>query len=193
MVLATTETKTTETEPLTADDLLRLYSEGVRGELIQGALCETMPSSGEHGEIVVKLVTAMAQIVKPGRLGRLSASDAGVLLEREPDTVREPDIAFFSVEKIPPGVRVRGYYEVVPDIVVEVASPSDSAREVNDKARMWLSYGVGLVWAVYPDTRRVDVHPQVGSRQALTDGDTLDGGDVLPGFAYGVTDVFEAV
>ena len=193
MVLATTGAKTTETTLLTAEDLLRLYSEGVRGELVRGVLCETMPTGGEHSEIVANLVIEMGQVIKANGLGRISASDAGVLLEREPDTVREPDIAFFSVEKIARGVRVRGYYEVVPDIVVEVASPSDSAREVNDKARMWLSYGVRLVWVVYPDARRVDVHPQSGAMQTLTDGDTLDGGDVLPGFAYAVADVFDAV
>lgn len=193
MVLATTETKTTETKLVTADDLLRLYGEGVRGELIQGVLCETMSTGGEHGEIVVELSAELRNFAKPRGLGRVAASDAGVLLEREPDTVREPDIAFFSVEKIARGVRVRGYYEVVPDIVVEVASPSDSTREVNDKARMWLSYGVRLVWVVYPDARRVDVHPQAGSMRTLTDGDTLDGGDVLPGFAYAVADVFDAV
>ena len=188
MVLATTEMKL-----LTADDLLRLYSKGVRGELIRGVLCETMSTGGEHAEIVVELSAELRNFVKPRRLGRVAASDAGVLLEREPDTVREPDIAFFSVDKIPRGARVRGYYEVAPDIVVEVASPSDSAREVNDKARMWLSYGVRLVWAVYPDARRVDVHQQSGAMRTLTDGDTLDGGDALPGFAYGVTDVFDAV
>ena len=48
----------TQTKLITADDLLRLYSQGVRGELIRGVLCETMSAGGEHGEIVVNLVTA---------------------------------------------------------------------------------------------------------------------------------------
>ena len=87
-----------------------------------------MSTGGEPSEIVVELSAELRNFVKPRRLGRVAASDAGVLLEREPDTVREPDIAFFSVDKIPRGARVRGYYEVAPDIVVEVASPSDSAR-----------------------------------------------------------------
>jgi hypothetical protein len=65
------------------------------------------------------------------KLGRLVASDSGVWLERDPDTVREPDIVFFSAEKVPPGVRVTGYSETVPDLVVEVQSPSDSMREVS--------------------------------------------------------------
>ena len=60
----------------------------------------------------------------------------------------EPDIAYFSAEKIPLDARVTGYAQVVPDLVVEVVSPSNSRQEVNDKALMWLRYGVGLVWVL---------------------------------------------
>ena len=176
---------------LTADDLLRLDSEGVRGELIRGVLCETMPTGQEHGEIVMHLGFLLAAFVKPRRLGRLTASDSGVWLERDPDTVREPDIAYFSAEKVPPGVRVTGYAEVAPDLVVEVVSPGDSMREVNDKALMWLSYGVHLVWVVYPSTRAVDVYRRGRPASRLTADDTLDGLDALPGFTCTVRDVFD--
>ena len=181
-----------EAKLLTADDLLRLAGEGVKGELIRGVLCETMSVGGEHGETVVNLVLALGQFVKPLRLGRLAASDSGVLLERAPDTVREPDIVFYSAEKIPHGVRVTGYYEEVPDLVVEVVSPSNSAREVYDKARMWLSYGTRLVWAVYPNTRSVDVHTLDGDVATLSGEDTLNGGDVLPGFECCLSDIFDS-
>ena len=81
------------------------------------------------------------------RLGRLVASDSGVWLERDPDTVREPDIAFFSAEKVPPGVRVTGYSETVPDLMVEVHSPSDSMREVPRQgpyvAELWSASSLG--------------------------------------------------
>ena len=143
---------------ITADDLLRLDSEGVRGELIRGVLSETMPSGREHGQIVVKLVLRLGNFVEPRKLGILTASDSGVWLERDPDTVREPDVAFFSAEKITPGERVTGYAEVAPDLVVEIVSPSDCLVAVNDKALMWLRYGVRIVWVVRPDERVVDVH-----------------------------------
>lgn len=181
----------TDTKRLTADDLLRLYSEGVRGELIRGELCQTMPSGHEHGVIVVNLTVLLGTYVKPRKLGRLTASDAGVWLERDPDTVREPDIAYFSAEKIPQGVRVMGYAEVIPDLVVEVASPSDSLREVNDKALMWLSYGVRLVWVVNPDARVVEVYRAGRAVSTLSENDTLDGLDALPGFACAVREVFD--
>ena len=184
-------TTRTDTKRLTADDLLRLYSEGVRGELIRGELCQTMPTGQEHGEIVMNLGALLRVFIKPRRLGRLTGSDSGVWLERDPDTVREPDIAFFSAEKMPLGTRITGYAEVVPDLVVEVVSPNNSLREINDKALMWLSYGVSLVWAVNPDSRSVDVYRAGRAASTLLESDTLDGLDALPGFTCAVSDVFD--
>ncbi len=183
---------TTETRLLTAGDLLRLYSEGVRGELIRGVLCETMPTGHEHGAIVVNLSTELRNFIKPRRLGWLVASDSGVWLERDPDTVREPDIAFTSAEKVHLDARVTGYAEVAPDLVVEIVSPSDSRREVHDKAQMWLLHGVRMVWVVYPNTRTVDVYRVEGDVATLTEDGSLDGLDVLPGFACEVSTIFEA-
>lgn len=101
---------------ITADDLLRLDAEGVRGELIRGALSETMPTGREHGQIAANLTILLGNFVKPRKLGILTASDSGVRLERGPDTVCEPDVAFFSAEKSPPDERVTGYAEVAPDL-----------------------------------------------------------------------------
>ena len=186
-----TTTTATPAKPLTAGDLLRLYSEGVRGELIRGELCEAMPTGHEHGRIVVSLVVEMKNFVKPRKLGTLTASDSGVWLERDPDTVRAPDIAFFSAEKMPPATRVSGYSEVVPDLVVEVASPGDSFRETNDKALMWLGFGVRVALVVRPDTRSLDVHRQGHPVLRLEESDTLEGFDVLPGFTCAVRDIFD--
>ncbi len=181
---------TTHTKLLTADDLLRLYSQGVRGELIRGVLCETMPTGYEHGQIVTALVIELGTFIKRRRLGTLVASDTGVRLERDPDTVREPDIAFTSAVKIPLDTRITGYAEVAPDLVVEVVSLSDSRREAHDKARMWLSHSVPLVWVVYPETRTVDVYHESAAVSTLGEDDSLDGMDVLPGFTCPVRTVF---
>ena len=177
---------------LTAEDLLRLDSEGVRGELIRGELSETMPTGREHGEIVVNLSAELRNFVKPRKLGVLTASDSGVLLERDPDTVRELDIAFFSADRGASGGRVTGYAEAVPDLVAEIASPNDSRTAVNDKALMWLRYGARLVWVVRPDVRAVDVHREGSPVVALGENDALDGMDVLPGFSCAVRDIFGA-
>ena len=177
---------------ITADDLLRLSSDGVRGELIRGVLSETMPTGHEHGQIAANLTILLGVFVKPRKLGALTTSDSGVQLEHDPDTVREPDVAFFSAEKSPPDERVTGYAQVAPDLAVEIVSPSDRLPAVNDKALMWLRYGVRLVWVVRPDERRVDVHREGHPVAALTESDALDGLDALPGFSCPVREIFGA-
>ena len=179
-----------QTKLITADELLMLYGKGVRGELIRGELCETMPTGGRHGETVVNIVIPMGSHIKMNNLGRLAASDSGVLLERDPDTVREPDIAFISAERLPLDVEVSGYYEVFPDLIVEVVSPGDSAREVMDKALMWLSFDARMVWTVNPESRSVNVYRPSERTQTLTENDILDGLDILPGFTCPVADIF---
>ncbi len=181
----------TEQQLLTADDLLRLDSQGVKGELVRGVLKETMSVGGEHGEIAMALGGELRAYVRPRRLGRVTGSDAGVRLERDPDTVREPDVAYFSAETLPLDVKVRGYYEVVPDLVVEIVSPSDQPREVAERVAMWQSFGVPLVWAVYPVERIVAAHVLEGSTVIYTEDDTLDGGTVLPEFRCTVRDILD--
>ena len=182
---------TTLPKLLTAEDLLRLHSEGVRGELIRGVLCETMASGGEHGEIVVNMTLLLGNLVKQQKLGRLAASDVGVRLQRNPDTIREPDLAFISAERLPLDTRVTAYYEIPPDLVVEIVSPNDSYGSVHDKGCMWLRYGVRIVWVVNPQFRSVEVHSEGPSLLRLTENDTLDGSDVLPGFSCTVSDLFD--
>ncbi len=124
-------------------------------------------------------------------MGWVVGSDAGIRLESNPDTVREPDLAFISAAKLPLNTRVRGYSEVVPDLVVEIISPNDRPVAVNDKAQMWLRYGVRLALLIDPDARTVVVLSGNGPPQTLTDADTLDLGDVLPGFTCPVRDIFD--
>ena len=185
----TTSKKTSKL--LTADDLLRLHSEGVRGELIRGVLHQTVSVGLRPGEIVTTLVILLGISIKPLRLGWLAASDSGILLQRSPDTVREPDIAFISAEKLPLNVDVPGYSQVVPDLVVEIFSPTDNLASVNDKAQMWLHFGVQSVWVVFPESRTVEVHSASASPVLLGQEDQLDGGAVLPGFTCTVSEIFE--
>lgn len=180
-----------KTKLLTDDDLLRLHSQGVKGELIRGVFCETVSMGIEHGEIAFNLGGEIRAFVRPRRLGRVVGSDVGIWLANDPDTVREPDLAFIPADRLPLDVRVTGYPEVVPALVAEIVSPSDSLREVHDKARMWLSHGVALVWVVFPDSRTVDVHQNGSPVATLAEDDSLDGGTVLPGFSLPVREVFE--
>ena len=174
---------------LTADDLLRLYSKGVKGELIRGVLHETMASGVRHGKIAIRLGGKMdAQVGRDG-LGHVFGSDTGVLLERNPDTVREPDLAYVSAERLPPDADIDGYCPVAPDLVVEIKSPSDSEREVDDKATMWLSHGVRMALVINPETGTIRIRQPNLPAIMLAMDDTLDVGEVLPGFSCPVREI----
>ena len=144
-----------------------------------------------HTEIAGGLIIALGMYVRPRRLGRVGGADGGVLLERNPDAVREPDVFYISAEKLPLDVRVRGYYEVVPDLVAGIRPSSNTLTEFNDKVQMWLDFGVRLVLAIFPETRTAAVHQPNRPAINLTCGDTWDGGDVLPGFTCPMKDIFD--
>ena len=177
---------------ITAADLLRMDAEGKRGELVRGVFCETTPPGKLHGIIAANLAFLLKLFIRPRRLGIVATSEMGVWVERDPDTVRAPDIAFFSAEQDPPGVEIPpGYSRNVPALAVEVASPSDSRPALHDKALMWLNAGARMAWNVHPETRTVDIYRPNRPAITLAEGDILDGYDVIPGFACQVSEIFE--
>ena len=176
---------------LTAEDLLRLDAQGVRGELVRGVFCEVMPAGYRHGMVVVKLAARLVDYAEAHRSGTVVAFDVGILLESGPDTVREPDVAYTSAERLPFGTEPIGYSDVVPDLVVEVASPNDRPGELGERAAMWLSFGVRLPWVMRPDSKTVEVR-RAGAEavETLGEADSLDGAPVLPGFTYPLERLF---
>ena len=175
---------------MTAEELLRLGKDA-HGELSRGVFHEMTPPGIDHGRFATRLSGELYIFLKSHPLGEV-LGEIGVWVERDPDTVRVPDVAFFSAERLPPDVSVTGFAEVVPDLAVEVRSPNDTRPQLERKARMWLSHGVRLVWVAHPDTRTVDVHRPGEPVATLGEGDDLDGGEVLPGFACAVSAVFGA-
>lgn len=182
----------TEIRPksVTAEELLKLDAQGFYGELIRGVLCEMPPPGIRHGKICLKVGSLLLDFVERRHLGTVASNDAGVWLERDPDTVRGPDVSFFSSERMPLDSDIPGYAEMIPDLVVEVRSSSDSLNELHDKALMWLSYGARLVWVVVPETRTVDVFRSSRDISTVSEGGALQGGDVLPGFRCSLDDIF---
>ena len=187
--MATTHTKP---RPITAEELLKLHSEGVRGELIRGVLCETMPPGLDHAAIVANLTGMLWAFLQTSRIGRVFSGDPGIWIERGPDTVRAPDIAYYAAERMASGVSVPGYAEIVPDLAIEVASPSQSVAEVNDKARMWIDAGVRLVWIVWPRWGTVEILRPDEDVVELSGDALLEGQDVLPGFSTAVSEIFSS-
>ena len=179
------------TKLMTADEFLRFKTEGVRTELIRGVVHETPLGGMARGAILASLGGRLGAFVEPAGLGSLTMG-MGVWLERDPDTVRGTALAFTSAERLPPDHPIEGYPEIVPDLVVEGRFHWQGRIEFHDKTRMWVSHGAPLVWAVDPDTRTIDVHRPDAPTATLGEGDTLGGGDVLPGFTCALSAIFEA-
>lgn len=172
---------------LTAEDLERMGSD-CRYELVDGVLVEMPPVNWPHGQITMQLGVLLHPVAR--HLGRLY-TEIGCILQRNPDRVRAPDLAFVRSDRIPPESEHGGFWAIAPDLVVEVISPNDTAGEIQVKTREWIDAGVQLVWVVYPETRTVGVIRTLLDREELTADDLLDGGNVLPGFSCRVAEIFE--
>ncbi len=172
----------------TAEQLLRASDLG-RCELLRGELVRMIPAGGEHGRVVARLTVAIGTHVSAHGLGIAYGAETGFVLARRPDTVRAPDVAFVAAGRAPT-VHRGGFLEGAPDLAVEVLSPDDRPRYIREKVAEWLGAGASAVWVVDPRSRTVKVH---GARQEptlLRETDRLLGGEILPGFAMTVSDVF---
>ncbi len=119
------------------------------------------------------------------------AGDTGFLLARDPDTVRGPDVAYISYQRFSEGQELPDYYvDVLPELAVEVVSPSDTARDIREKAAAWLAAGVEVVWVIDPRSKEVAVHRVGRNVELLQADDALDGAPALPEFTCRVSDFF---
>jgi Uma2 family endonuclease len=120
----------------------------------------------------------------------MALGECGYVLRRNPDTVRGPDASFVSSERLAAWEARGPFFEGAPDLAVEVLSPSNTRREIEEKVSEYLAAGGREVWVADPEARRITVHrPDEGPRDLGPD-DTLDGGDLLPGFDVPVAELF---
>ena len=176
---------------MTAEELLQLPDDEWRYELVEGRLVRMTPTGGKHGRVVMALLLAVGRFVEEQRLGEVFPAETGFWISREggPDTVLAPDLAFVRAGREPdPGAE--GYPRLAPDLVAEIASPSQGREEMAAKARWWLSAGVRLVWIVLPEARTVEVWRDGKLARIITPEEELSGEEVLPGFVYPITHLF---
>ena len=173
-----------------AEELLALPDDHLRHELIEGEITTTTPAGYQHGKIALRVGVLVSNFLAEHPIGEVSGAETGFHIESDPDTVRAPDMAFVSKERVPEVSTPRGFGRGAPDLAVEVISPDDTYAEVDRKVEQWLEAGVRLVWVVNPRTRKVIVHAP-GEIATRAGGDVLDGGEVLPGFSCTVAELFD--
>jgi Uma2 family endonuclease len=173
---------------VTADDVWQM-GEDARVEVIRGELREVAAAGGRHGGVGGQFSGYLAVYGEHGRKGRVLTSETGLILEHTPTTLLVPDLIYYKIEHLPAGGIPVWFLETPPDAILEVLSPSQRLSELVEKAGIYLTFGVPLVWVANPDDKTITAFYQHHIR-LYHSGDVLDGGDVLPGFSVAVDDLF---
>ena len=160
-------------------------------EVVDGQVVEKKMSARET-EIASILVGLLTPYLRTNRLGKV----VGEMLFRinpENDLRRRPDVAFVSHARWPFNRRVPDVpvWDMVPDLAIEVISPSNSASAVHRKIHDYFKAGVTRVWVVYPEQAEVYIYSTPQQIQVVGVGQELDGRDLLPGFHLPVAALFE--
>jgi Uma2 family endonuclease len=157
-------------------------------ELVDGVLVEK-PTGLLESLLAGVIIASLRAHVIPRNLGIVTSPDG--MLRLIPGLVRVPDIAFVSWGRIAGGkLSTEAIGSFAPDLAVEVLSPSNTKAEMARKRREYFEAGVRLVWEVDPRARTVDVYESPEHSTRLDESQTLEGGDVLPGFALQLADLF---
>jgi Uma2 family endonuclease len=183
----------TQTERMTAEEFFewanRSANEDKSWELVRGEVIELPAPTRPHGVICGNASRMLSNYCFKRRKGYVTANDAGVLLERDPDTVRGPDVALFEDAEHFVDLHPK-YGEFPPLLALEVLSPFDRADRIMEKITDYLRNGVFLVWIIDPERRTVTVYTPDNGPRVFEERQTVTGGNVLPGLKCKVDDFF---
>jgi Uma2 family endonuclease len=170
--------------PQTGDDTLY--------EVVNGHRMEMPPMSAYEVGITSLLTESLGSFVRAHQLGR-TFGEMLFVLDGDRKLQRRPDVAFVSYQTWPQGRPIprTNAWEVVPELAVEVVSPTNFAEEVVGRVLEFFHAGVREVWVVYPGPRQVYVYRSPTAIQVLTRADAIDGAPLLPGFKLPVAALFE--
>lgn len=171
---------------MTAEALLAFSDDDRRRELVSGFVVSQPPASFQHGGIAAEVFRRLSVFVHRHDLGNVVSTETGFLLARDPDTVRAPEVAFVSHARIARAGSFRGYFPGAPDLAVEVLSPGDRPADVQAKVGDYLAAGTAIVWVIDPTRREAMVHRSSLGAVLITEEGTLEGEEILPGFAVTV-------
>lgn len=176
---------------LTAEEYGRLPDDGRLTELVRGRVVEMNRPFTSHGFYMIRIGHLLAQFVEQHGLGRVVGGDAGLVTERQPDTVRGPDIAFYSYQRIPRGPLPDEYWPASPELVIEIRSKSDRWKDILAKVAEYLNANVLAVVVVDPASKRAHLYSADNETIVLNAEDTLTIPEALPGFEILVGRLFE--
>lgn len=175
---------------LTAEEYAALPDDGRLTELVRGVEVEMSRPESEHGYICSNFAYALGGYVRQHDIGRIVTNDSGVVTERGPDTVRGPDVAFYSYDRVPRGPRPRGYWPA-PELVIEVRSTSDRTSRVLAKVSEYLTAGVRVVLVVWPEQTTIMAYSEEFFNRSSGIDEDLTLPELFPDFRVPVRTLFE--
>jgi Uma2 family endonuclease len=181
------------------EDLMRLLDEEPPFELIDGEIVYIAPTKFQHSMVAAAIMMAINNFTKDKGLGEAFIETTFVMPDADdPNWVRGsrvPDVLFINIERLASYKSTMPDWEdkplvLVPDLVVEIVSPTDSYSDIDRKVDGYLRDGVRLVWIIDPKRQRVNVEA-VGRKEGLSSEDVLSGEDVIKGFEMPIAAIFE--
>lgn len=158
-------------------------------ELVDGQVVPRTPASFHHGEIESETIFRLASYAQESGRGLVAGGEVGIVIRRDPDTVRAADVLFISHERLGKSAAV-GYLQVAPELVVEILSPDDRWSEVKEKLHDYFAAGVDRVWVLDPRVRKVFSYRSLSEVETFDEDQILTDDELLPGFEVVVAELF---
>ena len=177
--------------PMTAEQFGQRPDPGYPEELVRGRIIRMAPPNRRHGQVCGKADRIIGGFVDEDDLGHVLSNDAGVITQRNPDTVRGADIAFYSYQRLPKGPLPPAYGPEVPELVVEVRSAGDRWPDLLTKVTEYLNAGVVVVVVLDPEARSAQIYRVDQPPRILQEHDELTVPDLLGDFRVTVRRFFD--
>jgi len=175
---------------LTAEEYRQLPDRGGRRELRRGVVVVLKSCGFRHGAVCSNVQHHVDNFARQHQLGRTIPNDAGIITERDPDTVRGADVSFYSYERVPKDQSPIGYAGASPEIVFEVVSPTNTRRGIAEKIGEYVKAGANVVCVVDPQHQTVNLYFPDLPTEKLQGDDLLTFAE-LPGFGVAVKQLFQ--
>jgi Uma2 family endonuclease len=182
---------TTAEKLFTAEEYARLPDNGQPTELVRGRIVPVNPPNHYHGYVCANITGILREFVRAQKLGRVLGNDSAVITERDPDTVRGADVAYYSYGRLPKDqIPKTRYSDAIPELVFEVLSPCDRWSQVHVKVGEYLAAGVNVVYVVDCATEHVHDFPAEQPPRQVTAEEVLTLPEVLGDFRVAVSEFF---
>ncbi|MGC8644079.1 MAG: Uma2 family endonuclease [Isosphaeraceae bacterium] len=180
---------------MTTEELLALPENGTDRWLIAGELREIPMTVRNrfHGRLTIRVGTLLEvwRETQPVPRGQVVGGETGVILRHDPDTTVGVDVAYISAEVMARQTASSTLIDGIPTLIVEILSPSDTVRNVNEKIDVYMAVKVPIVWIIDPHRQNVTVYQPGKPAQLFNIGDELTAEPHLPGFRVQVAQIFD--